>query len=156
MAFGWTEEAIEQLKKLWADGLSTSAIGRALGCSKNAVVSKVHRISLPSRPSPIRKSDDAVPLKMTPTAIRRRAGYAARASSQAGSKFDSPRLVAVPIQRVREIVAQQKSVARDPHKRCLFTSGQRETGYVCCDQLVAIGSPFCPDHRRLGARREAA
>ena len=50
----WTEEKIKQLKKLWAKGKSTVEIGRELGISKNAVVGKVHRLGLDSRPSPIK------------------------------------------------------------------------------------------------------
>lgn len=51
----WTDERIEQLRKLWDQGLSASAIGKQLGVSKNAVVGKAHRLKLPPRPSPIRK-----------------------------------------------------------------------------------------------------
>ena len=145
--FDWNEKAIAKLRELWAAGLSTAAIGRALGCSKNSVVSKSHRLFLPSRPSPIRKSDDAVPLKMTPQAIRNRAAYAARLCAAAGGKHESPRLQAVPIQRVRQIVAQQAAVPRDPHKKCLYTSGDRASGWVYCNELVDLGSPFCSEHR---------
>lgn len=51
----WTDERIDQLRKLWDQGLSASAIGKQLGVSKNAVVGKAHRLKLPARPSPIRK-----------------------------------------------------------------------------------------------------
>ena len=51
----WTDDRIDQLRKLWDQGLSASAIGRQLGVSKNAVVGKAHRLKLPARPSPIRK-----------------------------------------------------------------------------------------------------
>jgi GcrA cell cycle regulator len=49
----WNEESIAKLRALWAEGLSTAAIGRRMGVSKNAVVGKAHRLNLPSRPSPI-------------------------------------------------------------------------------------------------------
>lgn len=42
----WTDERIEQLKKLLADSLSASEIGAALGISRNAVIGKVHRAGL--------------------------------------------------------------------------------------------------------------
>ena len=51
----WTEERIELLKKLWAEGHSASRIGKQLGVSKNAVVGKAHRMKLSARPSPIRR-----------------------------------------------------------------------------------------------------
>ncbi len=55
---GWTDEQVEELKKLWDQGLTTGEIGKALGVSKNAVVGKAHRLKLDSRPSPIRRGED--------------------------------------------------------------------------------------------------
>ena len=55
---GWTDEQVEELKRLWDKGLTTGEIGKALGVSKNAVVGKAHRLGLNSRPSPIRRGDD--------------------------------------------------------------------------------------------------
>ena len=47
---GWTEERVELLKKLWADGLSASQIaGRLGGITRNAVIGKVHRLGLAGR-----------------------------------------------------------------------------------------------------------
>lgn len=51
----WTPEAIEALRGFWAEGHSTAEIGRRMGISKNAVVGKAHRLTLPPRPSPIRR-----------------------------------------------------------------------------------------------------
>lgn len=46
----WTDERVEQLKKLWAEGLSASQIAAQLGgVSRNAVIGKVHRLQLSSR-----------------------------------------------------------------------------------------------------------
>ena len=46
----WTDERVERLKKLWADGLSASQIAAELGgVSRNAVIGKVHRLNLPGR-----------------------------------------------------------------------------------------------------------
>lgn len=52
----WTEERIEELKDLWAEGLTTGEIGKRLGVSKNAVVGKAHRLGLKGRPSPIKRA----------------------------------------------------------------------------------------------------
>src|SRR6266705_4759088 len=41
----WTDERVELLKKLWADGLSASQIAGELGgITRNAVIGKVHRL----------------------------------------------------------------------------------------------------------------
>lgn len=46
----WTDERVEQLTKLWAEGLSASQIAAQLGgVSRNAVIGKVHRLHLSSR-----------------------------------------------------------------------------------------------------------
>lgn len=56
MALEWTEERIAQLTELWSQDLSTAEIGKKLGITKNAVVGKAHRLGLPKRQSPIRRS----------------------------------------------------------------------------------------------------
>jgi len=42
----WTDEKTELLKKLWGDGLSAAKIGGELGFSRNAVISKIHRMRI--------------------------------------------------------------------------------------------------------------
>lgn len=49
----WTPEKVEELKALWAQGLSITQIGKQLGMTRNAVVGKAHRIGLEKRTSPI-------------------------------------------------------------------------------------------------------
>src|SRR5437763_16438802 len=49
----WTDERVELLKKLWADGLSASQIAGELGgVTRNAVIGKVHRLNLSGRAKP--------------------------------------------------------------------------------------------------------
>lgn len=51
----WTDERVETLKKLWADGLSASQIAKQLGgVTRNAVIGKVHRLGLSGRAAPSR------------------------------------------------------------------------------------------------------
>jgi hypothetical protein len=45
----WTKKTIAQLRKLWADGISTRNIGIELGCSKNAVIGQAYRQKLQRR-----------------------------------------------------------------------------------------------------------
>jgi GcrA cell cycle regulator len=46
----WTDERVEQLKKLWSEGLSASQIAGRLGeVTRNAVIGKVHRLGLAGR-----------------------------------------------------------------------------------------------------------
>ena len=55
----WTPENIAQLKKLWSEGLTATAIGSALQISKNAVIGKAHRLDLTRRQSPIVRHAEA-------------------------------------------------------------------------------------------------
>lgn len=59
----WTDEMVEELKRLWAEGVTTGEIGRRLNISKNSIVGKVHRLGLSGRPSPIKKKSDAAEAK---------------------------------------------------------------------------------------------
>ena len=60
MSEEWTPTRVSILIALWNEGLTTSAIGKKLGVTKNAVVGKVHRLGLPSRGSPIRKKPEPI------------------------------------------------------------------------------------------------
>jgi len=103
----WTDERIQELSRLWQEGLSASEIGKQLGVSKNAVVGKAHRLKLPARPSPIKhtaeaKSDTAnkkavaskgngagkreSPAKATPARVNGTAETAGTSAAAAGSE----------------------------------------------------------------------
>ncbi len=46
----WTDERVETLKAMWADGKSASQIAKELGgVTRNAVIGKVHRLGLSNR-----------------------------------------------------------------------------------------------------------
>lgn len=62
----WTEEKIEAARRLLADGYTASMVGRVIGCSRNAVIGKIHRLEkaegtriarriAPSRPNCVRR-----------------------------------------------------------------------------------------------------
>lgn len=46
----WTDERIDELRRLWAEGLSASQIANSLGgVTRNAVIGKIHRLGLSGR-----------------------------------------------------------------------------------------------------------
>ncbi len=55
----WTEERIERLKSMWAEGATASQIAEDLGgVSRNAVIGKAHRLGLEQRPSPVKAVEE--------------------------------------------------------------------------------------------------
>lgn len=63
----WTDEMVENLKKMWKKGLTTNEIAKNLGVSKNSIVGKVHRLNLTARPSPIKKKEEIVVVSVAST-----------------------------------------------------------------------------------------
>lgn len=45
----WDDAAVDLLTKLWSEGDSAGLIARRLGCSRSAIIGKVHRLNLPPR-----------------------------------------------------------------------------------------------------------
>ncbi len=55
----WTDERIDRLKKMWAEGATASQIADELGgVSRNAVIGKAHRLGLDARPSPVKPGEE--------------------------------------------------------------------------------------------------
>lgn len=88
----WTDERVEQLKKLWSEGLSASQIATQLGgVSRNAVIGKVHRLKLSSRgrtnaPTPAPKAKRPTPTVAPSAGVQRSSG---RAPSSGGASVTS-------------------------------------------------------------------
>lgn len=64
----WTDERVEQLKQLWADGLAVSQIAAQIGegVSRNAVIGKIFRLGLSKRAQP-RSNVPRAPRRRTAT-----------------------------------------------------------------------------------------
>ena len=132
----WTDEVIVKLRNFWAEGHSTAEIGRRLNISKNAVVGKAHRLSLPPRPSPIRR-DGAT-------------GGTPRAAA--------PRRIQGPT--LRTIMAAPKQTLRATP--CCWPIGEPgKPSFHFCNGNSVPGKPYCDAHAsiayvRVRDRREDA
>ena len=80
----WTDERVETLKKMWAEGQSASQIAKELGgVTRNAVIGKVHRLGLSNRvggaPDPVKSKADTEPrVEAKPAAAAKPAQPAAK------------------------------------------------------------------------------
>jgi GcrA cell cycle regulator len=89
----WTEERIERLKKMWADGATASQIADELGgVSRNAVIGKAHRLGLEQRPSPVKPGEEKEAKKAAPpvASAPRPAAPKAEAPKPAASEASAP------------------------------------------------------------------
>ena len=145
----WTEEAIAKLRTLWAEGLSTAEIGRRLNISKNAVVGKAHRLNLPPRPSPIRRTEGQTAAR--PSGPKRTQGPTLPPLSAS---------IGAPMPALRAIMPAAKSAPRATP--CCWPIGEPGTpSFHFCNAAAAAGKPYCEEHAavayvRLRDRREDA
>lgn len=128
----WTDEKIEDLKKLWAKGLSTAEIGRELGVSKNAVVGKSHRLGLKPRPSPISG-------KSAESTAAAPAAKAAAAAAPAKPKAAKP-AKAKPAEKIGDIIDLGPQMCRWPF------GDPGDEDFHFCGRQVAPSKPYCPEH----------
>ncbi|MDX2307683.1 MAG: GcrA family cell cycle regulator [Hyphomicrobium sp.] len=150
---GWNDERVEQLKKLWSEGLSASQIaGRLGGVTRNAVIGKVHRLGLSGRATTIRiKSHRPRPKSM----------HAAQAKRM-GQKPRFPQPGASPLRNIFEVepyqstaeeldipLAERKTIQTLTECTCRWPIGdpQHADFHFCGKQKVA-GLPYCEFHAR--------
>lgn len=147
----WTSEAIDTLRGLWAEGHSTAEIGRRMGVSKNAVVGKAHRLTLPARPSPIRREAEApaasnvsagttMPMATTSMAPRPAAPRPAPAPREVATPRPAAPVAASPVVTPRPPVVAPPVQHRAPVLRTFPRAGAR----TCC---WPIGEPGTPEFR---------
>ncbi len=148
----WTDAIIAELRRLWAEGLSTAEIGRRLGVSKNAIVGKAHRLGLDPRPSPIRRGEVAKP---TVPAPRRALGptlppltVPAPAPVVAAEPVPAPRPVAPPQLRSVAVAPVRSSAGR--YSACCWPIGEPGTAsFRFCSSEAMPSKPYCAEHASL-------
>ncbi|MEO1275782.1 MAG: GcrA family cell cycle regulator, partial [Pseudomonadota bacterium] len=97
---GWTEERVEKLKELWAEGMSASKIAKELGgVTRNAVIGKIHRLGLSNRAASPANGTTAAPEEAPTTQAPEPAAPAAR---------PEPEPAPAPV-----VVARREPVVRD-------------------------------------------
>jgi len=103
----WTDERVEQLKKMWNEGQSASQIAKELGgVTRNAVIGKVHRLGLSNRASggaSAKTASDKAPAKAKPAA-KPAARKAAEQSSAAPSEPATPAVRPAPMSAARRAI----------------------------------------------------
>ena len=83
----WTDDRVETLKRMWAEGQSASQIAKELGgVTRNAVIGKVHRLGLSNRTESDEATAAPAPTPAAPPAAANQIGCrVARARSRASA-----------------------------------------------------------------------
>lgn len=160
--FDWNTDTIARLRSLWAEGLSTAEIGRRLGCSKNAVIGKSHRLDLPARPLPIRRDGarkllaprrprcpSLVELQTRPVSpsIPRPVG-AIPVAVRADRTEAAP-----PTRTVQETIPVSRAILGN--QPCCWPIGEPGTRWFrFCEAPNEAGKPYCPEHCGLAYRQK--
>jgi GcrA cell cycle regulator len=97
----WTDERVETLKRMWAEGQSASQIAKELGgVTRNAVIGKVHRLGLSNRNEEEEEPAAATPIAPAETLPRAPASPAQPSPSAAVSPAPSAPPIAAAISTV--------------------------------------------------------
>jgi GcrA cell cycle regulator len=140
---------------MWADGLSASKIGIALGITKNAVIGRVHRMGLSSRPSPLGAGKPRLSVTGVVsnhiTIVAPIATLPPLASALAAKK--SPPAPEKP--RAPEVPVAPPVVRPEPRHQCAWLDGERGH-YLQCTSIAKPGSVYCASHHsRAYVRRSS-
>ncbi|WP_050752898.1 MULTISPECIES: GcrA family cell cycle regulator [unclassified Oceanicaulis] len=159
----WTEDRVETLKKLWADGLSASQIAKQLGgVTRNAVIGKVHRLGLSGRAAPSRPARRPAP----------RPAPRPAAAKPAVAKAAAPQ--AAPV-KPKAVIAEAKSApltapkdaAKLPNGEyatvltlregmCKWPIGDpTDTEFRFCGRHSGVGNAYCEAHAQLAYQPQA-
>ncbi|MBZ9656285.1 GcrA family cell cycle regulator [Phyllobacterium lublinensis] len=159
----WTDERVEQLKKLWADGLSASQIAAQLGgVSRNAVIGKVHRLKLSGRGKTTSTQARSKKVNTSASGGQRSGGSAHMTSRVVNRSVGATALqteystdlvphtitrtvtdVVVPISRRLELVQLSERTCKWP------VGDPLQPDFNFCGNDVGDSGPYCTYHSRL-------
>ena len=145
----WTDERVELLKKLWADGLSASQIAGELGgITRNAVIGKVHRLGLsgraksPSSSAPRVRKPRSHMLRVSRPAMRGNTALALAYEMDADLDLEPVQLV-IPVEQRRNLLELNEETCRWP------VGDPATPEFYFCGGKSITGLPYCASHSRV-------
>ena len=140
----WTEDRVEILSKLWADGLSASQIAKQLGgVTRNAVIGKVHRLGLSGRAKPSR------PVKRAPRQTTARTRPATPAAPRMPRRAP-PAPAPVPLEAKQLPDGKYATILTITEHMCKWPIGDPSTSeFRFCGRGTDKADPYCKAHSQL-------
>lgn len=147
----WTDERIDVLKRLWAEGLSASQIASRLsGVTRNAVIGKVHRLGLAGR---------ATTSRLHSHRPRARLANNKRAGKNRLAPLGNPAFRALyapdadsympPVEELVIPLAERKTLQTLVECSCRWPIGDPQmVDFHFCGKTKVSGLPYCEFHAR--------
>ncbi len=152
----WTEDRVEMLKKLWAEGLSASQIATRLGgVTRNAVIGKVHRLGLSGRVTPSRNSRPRASKPRQPSHpgrvnSYRSAGATALKTETAAQTAPLPEPEPAPLREVQIPPGERATILTLSEKTCRWPIGDPSSDeFHFCGRNPSAKMPYCPEHCQI-------
>jgi GcrA cell cycle regulator len=144
----WDEQTVEQLKMLWAHGLSARQIAIKFGISRNSVIGKVHRLGLTGRNVQVRKPEDPNRKRIRKAVVR------PKGTLSIPFQYSTERTRTAPIEPGEAIVVESPNpvhiVNRDMFRQCawpLWGEGVAYSELLCCGNPIVQGEQsYCAGH----------
>jgi len=131
----WNQQKVEDLKKLWNDGVATSLIGEQLGFTKNAVIGKAFRLGLERRQNSRKKISQ--PASFSSTTLYR----------ETSSSPSSLSVKKEPIRRREKFSFKKSIVGTGNFRSCQWPIGDPlEDGFHYCGGQNIPTKPYCIEH----------
>ena len=158
----WTDERVEKLKQLWADGLSASQIAAQLGgISRNAVIGKVHRLNLPGRAKSGGASTSRTKRASTgprASSFANRSGATRTVMRSSGATALKPQIIADAVEDldtrvIEDIVvpiSRRLPLTELTEKTCKWPLGDPlQEDFHFCGNDCSDSGPYCGYHAKL-------
>jgi len=147
----WTDDRVEQLKKLWEGGLSASQIAAELGnVTRNAVIGKVHRLGLSGR-AKAPSSAAPRPRKARPAQQMMRVSRPASRGNTALAHAFEIELELDPVAFYNVVpISQRLSLLQLNEATCHWPIGDPASSeFFFCGGKALTGLPYCAYHSRV-------
>lgn len=146
----WTDQAIDALKRGWADGMSCAQISKliqretGLTFTRNAVIGKRFRLGLPERWSKASVTRDTLLVTSGLKPRRNPNGKPPRPLRPVRLAQKAP-----PYLAAREPQSDSVPWVDRPAGGCQWIFGEPSADALCCGRPALPGSPYCAEHHAL-------